>query len=124
MANTTLAEDIRDEIQALIEVFRPEFVREIQALVGQGQVHEAKTDAEKIAAFEWLARGMAPWQLVQNPATGEMMPNPQEGMFWTLALPYMEGIEGLLESGEEILRKYMAAKQRQTENIAEEAGYG
>ena len=121
MPKPTFSDAIEAEVKGLIEVFVPEFVRELKSLIGQWETHEARTDAEKIAAFEALARGQMPWQMQVDPVTGQPMgPNPEAGYFWTLSLPYLSGVKGLIDSGQKIMRDYLAAKQRQAEQVMEE----
>ena len=123
MPKPTFSDAIEAEVKGLIEVFVPEFVRELKSLIGQWETHEARTDAEKIAAFEALARGQMPWQQQVDPMTGQPMgPNPEAGYFWTLSLPYLTGVKGLIDGGREIMQDYLAAKQRQAIQM-QEAGY-
>ena len=119
MPDPTFSDAIQAEVKGLIEVFVPEFVRELKSLIGQWETHEARTDAERIASFEALARGQMPWQMQVDPATGQPMPDPQAGYFWTLSLPYLTGVKGLIDGGREIMQDYLAAKQRQAIQMQE-----
>ena len=119
MPKPTFSDAIQAEVKGLIEVFVPEFVRELKSLIGQWETHEARTDAERIASFEALARGQMPWQMQVDPATGQPMPDPQAGYFWTLSLPYLTGVKGLIDGGREIMQDYLAAKQRQAIQMQE-----